>query len=69
MEKFDDLLTELNFYDYSVGIKPIETIVEVVELLEEFDFSPFEVVENYILLLDDVQQYKLYFDGEWIIKK
>lgn len=69
MNKFEELLAELNFYDGSVGILPIIDISEAMKILPEFNISPIEVTNKYILFSVDGQQYKLLNNSEWVIEK
>ena len=69
MEKFNNLLTDLNFNDSSTGICSPETTIECIDILNEFNISPIEITDGYILFSDGKQQFKLYYSGQWLIEK
>lgn len=69
MNKFNELLADLNFFDSSVGISPITTTTETIETLNEYNITPIEVTNNYVLFSDDGQQYKLFLNVDWQLKK
>lgn len=62
-------MAELNFYDYSVGINSINTTYDALDILEELNISPIEVTDRHILFSDGGKQYKLTYNGQWIIEK
>lgn len=69
MNKYNELVDELNFYDGSVGIYPPENIKGALDILDEFNISPIETTEKSVVFADSGKQYNLYYDGLWNIKE
>lgn len=70
MEQFNELLDELNFCDSSVGINPIDSVNEAIEVVEEYNFEIVNKSNEVFTIIYSGQKYDfLHENSKWTVTK